>query len=450
MAGLNLKDQIMSEITLWQPDSTEILPNEAKTPTAITKYAIQLKSKDQTQIAFALDNGFYEMGMNYLWSKTEQALKTELSSVGITFIGEMLGKTDVSEDDDINDIITTRDSIRLAEELGMISATDAMRLRQSHEIINHFSQLTIQESESQNIDEEEALLSLKTCVRAVLGKPQIPVAKKFVEFREALENVTLTPSDPRVDMLKSSPYFYYKLTISVLMNAAKKATGATLEHSLANINLFLPIIWSNLRDSEKWHVGHTYAETYSEGKNASVSGLKKALLKVKGFDYVPENLRSDSFVKAADEIIKAHEGINNFYSEYAPVKSLANLGTTIPTPALSACITALLCVYLGNSYGTSHSAYPEAEKILNQLTSDRWEYYLNHVLPGDMKVLNKISYGRTSDGWVNNVVKKYSLNQLVIKNKTVGDLIKASDKNNKKLIVLNTNALLKEYYGKTI
>lgn len=438
----------MSNIILWQPDSTEILPVDANTATDITTYAIQLNSKDKTQIAFALENGFYEMGMNYLWSRTEQALKNELSSVGITFIGEMLGKTDVSEEDDINDIVTTRDAIRLAEELGMISSTDAMRLRQSHEIINHFSQLSIQESEHQNIDKEEAILSLKTCVRAVLGKEKVPVAKKFVEFRESLENATLTDSNPSVDMLKSSPYFYYKLTVSVLMNAAKKASGATLEHSLANINFLIPMIWDHLRDSEKWHIGHTYAEAFSEGKNSSVSGLKKTLLKVKGFDFVPENLRSDSFVKAADEIIKAHEGMNNFYNELAPVKHLANLGTTIPTPALSACISALLCVYLGNSYGTSNSARPEAKRLLDQLTPDRWEYYLNHVLPSDMKILNKLLSERPRRIWINDVVIKYSLDKLTIKNITVNRLIQASSRSNNANINTHSHTLRNEYYGK--
>ncbi|EPN7876665.1 hypothetical protein ACT3D0_001573 [Vibrio vulnificus] len=439
----------MADIILWQPENAEILPMEAKTPAAIAEYAVQLSNKDKAQIGFALESGYYEMGMNYLWSRTEQALKTELSSVGITFIGEMLGKTDVSEEDDINDIVTTKDAIKLAEELGMITSTDAMRLRQSHEIINHFSQLSIEESEQQHIDEHEAIGSLKACVRAVLGKPQIPVAKKFVEFRGALESITLSPEDPNVEMLKGSPYFYHKLTISVLMNAAKKSTGASLEHSLANINLLVPMIWETLRDSEKWHIGHTYAETYSEGKNASVSGLKKTLLKVQGFDYVPENLRSDSFVKAASEIIKAHEGMNNFYNEYAPVKNLANLGTTIPTPALAACMTALLCVYIGNSYGCSYDARPVAAKVLSQLTVERWEYYLTHVLPSDMKIINKLFDSRTTSVWIEDVVAKFGLAQMTAKNVTVGKLIQASAKNNTTAIRTHANTLRTEYYGKT-
>jgi hypothetical protein len=55
-------------------------------------------------------------------------LKKELSSVGVGLLGEMLGKADVDEDDDVEDIITTKEAIILAEELGIVSPTDAMRL----------------------------------------------------------------------------------------------------------------------------------------------------------------------------------------------------------------------------------------------------------------------------------------------------------------------------------
>ena len=198
--------------------------------------------------------------------------------------------------------------------------------------------------------------------QGVLGRPKVEVAKKFIEFREALEGETLNESDPRVLVLKGSPYFFKKLTINVLMNAAKKNTGAQLEHALGNINILIPAIWPELRDAEKWQIGHAYSETYADGRISAVSGLKSALLKVKGFDFVPENLRSDTFVKAAEGVLRAHDGFNNFYNEPAPVRNLAKLGSTIPAPALPACMTALLCVVLGNSYGVSRVAAIEDRK----------------------------------------------------------------------------------------
>lgn len=209
----------------------------------------------------------------------------------------------------------------------------------------------------------------------------------------------------------------------------------------------IPAIWSKLRESEKWQVGHTYAEVFADGKTTVVGGLKSALLKVKGFDYVPENLRSDTFVKAAEAIFKAHDGLNNFYNEPVQVKNLAKLGSTIPIPALPACISALLCVSLGNSYGVSWAAESEAKALLRKLSSDRWAYYLNNVLPGDTKVLDKLGSEKPLNRWLH-IVKEFDLASLDIKNTTISTLIKASlDKKEVRIKNAKTK-LLEEYYGK--
>lgn len=438
----------MSNIALWQPTSSEIVPTGAKTASEIAQYAQQLGSKDKSQIIAAFESGHYEMGVNYLWGRTINALKKELSTVGVGLIGEMLGRTDVQEDDDINDILTEKEAIRLAEELGIVSSTDGMRLRHTYELMTHFSQMDADEGDIDGFDEHEALSSLRACVKGVLGRPKIEVARKFVDFRSGLEAKSLTENDPYVEMLKGSPYFFYKLTISVLMNAAKKNQGATLEHTLANINVLVPAIWTNLRDTERWQVGHTYAEAYADGKSTVVGGLKSALLKVKGFDFVPENLRSDTFVKAADAIIKAHEGLNNFYNEAAPVKALAKLGTTIPTPALPACISALLCVALGNRYGVAWTAEPEAMTILDQISNERWSYYLNNVLPSDSRIFWKFSSQKPRERLAF-ITKKFGINNVEFKNKTVELLITAAANDDHSRMERNAAKLSEEFYGKS-
>jgi len=432
------------ELTIWETEKTDLVPATAKTPAEITGYAVQLKSKDKTQLVSAFDMGHYDMGLTFLWSRTIAALKNELATVGVGLLGEMLGKAGVDEDDDIEDILTTKDAIRLSEELGVVSPTDALRLRQSFELITHFAQLS--ESDYEEISEDEAKASLRTCVKSVLARPKVEVAKTFVEFRGALENKALLEGDPQLEMLLSSPYFFKKLTVSILLNAAKSKTGAQLEHSLANINILLPSMWKSFRDTERWQVGHTYAEVYADGKTSSVSALKSALMKVKGFDYVPENLRSDTFVKAAEAILKAHDGMNNFHNEYSPTHSMAKLGSTIPTPALPACMTALLSVTLGNPYGTSWNAMPIAKKMLKKISDDRWQYFLNQALPGDTRILNKLVYSAPQTIWFD-LVEDMKLSELQIKNSVVAKLIKASVNKKSNSLEAAVRQLLTEFYG---
>lgn len=438
----------MSDLILWQPENGDLLPASAKTPLEISNYATQLSPRDRKQIVSAYNSSHFEMAVSYLWDKTINALKKELATVGVGLLGEMLGRPDVTEDDDVNDVLTTRDAIRLAEELGIVTKTEALRLRHLHELVTHFSQLEYNNENPEELDETEALGALKTCIKSVLGRPKIEVAKKFVDFREALEGETIAENSQYIEMLNSSPYFFKKLTVSVLMNGAKKNIGANLEHTLANINILIPATWPQLRDTEKWQIGYTYAEAYADGKTTAVSGIKSALLKVKGFDFVPENLRSDTFVKAAEAILRAHDGMNNFYNEAAPVKNLAKLGTTIPTPALPACITALLSVTMGNSYGTSWAAELEASKILSKLSEDRWSFYLNNAFPSDIRVLSKLTEEKPSAKWIKLASEFKFSNIQIKKNRSIEQLIKATiDKDVSKINRFSVK-LIEEYYGK--
>jgi len=439
-----------NDIIVWNTEEVEVLPAKIKDPTDIAKYAIQLGSKDKKQIIQGFEAGNYEMAVNYVWLKSMATLKRELSTLGMKFLGEMINKPELDEDDDVFDVLTEKEAVRLAEELGMISATDGIRLRHVHELLSHFSKLDASTVENDDIemDEIEAINALKVCVKNILGKPKIEVAKTFVEFREALESKSLTADDPLVEMLVKSPYFFHKLTISILMSLIKTVAGAKLEIGLSNVNLIVPLLWIYLRDAEKWQIGYTYRDVYSDGKSTAVGGLKQALLKVKGFDYVPENLRSDTFVKAAEAIIKAHEGMDNFYNEASPVKTLQKLGSIIPTPAFPICASALISVSLGNSYGRSYTAAPTAEDILDEFTKERWQYYLNECLPSDVRVLQKLEYERPRKNWMR-IVKGNNLIELNIKNKHVGRLVKSSSTGNDIEIKKATNLILEGYYGKS-
>ena len=436
-----------NDVVIWQQVDTSVIPATAKTPMEITSFAQQLSKRDQHQVVAAFQSQSYEMAIGFVWLKTISALKRVLSTLGMQFVGEMLNNPEITENDDI-DVITEKDALRLAEELGIVSQTEGIRLRHVQEIITHLSQLeTTVDNEEIVMDELEALNALKVCVKNILGRPKVDVATKFVEFRAALESASLTPSDPRVVMLISSPYFFHKLTINILLSVVKTSIGAKLENALANLNLILPLLWGNLRDTERWQVGNTYRDLYANGQTTAVGGLQSVLLKVKGFDYVPENLRSNTFIFAAENLIRAHEGLNNFYNEESPMRTLSKLGSTIPAPAFPVCASAILSVRLGNRYGISWAALPFADRMLDEFTKDRWSYYLNQCLPGDIRILQKLDEKNPRANWFN-LISKYDLKNIEFKNKLVEKLVKSSADGNADATSKAQIALIQSYYGK--
>ena len=435
-----------NEVILWDEQPVSLVPPNLSQPVEITEFAKQLSTREKLQVVTAYKNGSYEMATSFVWGRAMASLKRELGALGVSFLAELLGRTDIDDDANVLDAITEKEAIRLAEELGVISQTEAIRLRHSQELVSHFSQRDPNEGDDQ-MEAMEAGNILLNCVKSVLAKPSIQVAKRFAEFRKDLEAESFSADDPRCDTLAGSPYFFRRLAVVVLLSGIRSHTGAKLEHCLSNLNLLLPLLWSKLRETERWQVGTTYAQVYADGLQMQTAGLKQALLKVRGFDYVPENLRSQTFLKSAEAIIRAHEGMNNFYNEEAPTAGLEKLGTVIPAPAIGACITALLCVRLGNSYGTCWAAVPTAERMLKKQASDRWVYYIDKILPGETRILEKLLDTKPVANWLKFAAEVLT-EDMVFKDKHARDLAEATLAKDPKRVESATRKLLAAYYGK--
>ena len=304
-----------------------------------------------------------------------------------------------------------KNALRLAEELGFFPTSHSLRLRHAMEVIVHFADPP-PDADSEGMMPEEALGALRTCIQTVLGHAQTESAFEFAAFRKQLEVKNFLPHDAEVKTLMAAPYFFQRTTLRVLLAVIKTAQSAQLEHVLANLNTFLPAIWDGLLHPDRQSVGWCYAEVHAEGKQTAAAGLRTALLKVKGFDYVPETLRSRTFIEAAQRVLEAHHGWSNFYNELAPMAALASLGTSIPTPALPLCMTAILCVKIGNHWGVSNSSVLYATQMLSTLSPDRWIYYFNECLPADDTILGKLTDPNISARFVS-MIAEFQIKSIV-------------------------------------
>jgi len=433
------------ELVLWKSPDLPVLPKKVKEISEIVDYGIQLSKKDQNQIVRAFNDGSYELVSTYIWTKAINSLRNQLSKMGMTFIAEMLDRPDINEHTNLQQAISEFEAIRLAEELGVISGTSAFRLKKTMETVTHFNQPDLEEDLENELTEDETKTIIRSCIQGVLGYNKIEAAIDFKNFREDLEAMTLTEESPYLIKLVQSPYFFHRTTIRILLSLVKTSTGAQLENALANSNLIIPKIWDNLKHPERYQVGRTYSELFSDGRTKASSGLKQVLLKVKGFDFVPEDLRSSSFVKVANEILVAHENFNNFYNEPAPTNMLYRMGSVIPISAFPICITAILAVKLGNRYGVSTAAQNSVNAIIKNIARNRWVYFFNECLQTNERILYKLTLDNPSKRWLT-LFSQADLEDILseIKIKDVVNLIKFSINNRQDKL----NRIANEMYSK--
>lgn len=395
-----------SEIVLWDATAPIKISDKVTEPSKIAEVALLLRPREREQIVSSFNAGHFEVASAYVWQRAMTLLKKQLATLGNEFVGELLQRPDIDESSDINAAVSDREAISLARDLGMLSPTQAMRLVHSQEVVQHFASIDDENlAEDEVMTKEEAVSCLRVCVQGILGHEKIAVAEDFSAFRKSLESKTFTSDSQEVARLAQSPYLFMRTAISVLLSVLRKGSGATLEHVSRNAQVIIPLLWPNLKRTERWQIGQVYASEFNEGRKETVRALHAVLVAVKGFDYVPENLRSNTFSRVASNVIAAHQGMNNFHNEPAPMRELANLGTSIPSPALPVCMTAALCVHLGNQYGVSWAAQDAAQEVLSAISTERWNYYMDDRLERDLVILPKlIREGSPLDRWISLVV----------------------------------------------
>lgn len=379
----------MTNELVWKGPSGKVIPTDCAEPTELITYANGLTKKQQHDIAQAFSMSAYDMGAEYTWRRAMVKLKSTLKTLGMTFIGEMLNDDEIDEFSNIDMVLNDYNAINLAEKLGTINNTGALKLRHALEVMSHYLS-DDPEKNGESFSKVDASGIVRTSVQYILGETNISIAIEFSELRNRLFSETLPLSDPQIEQLLDSPPFYIKTVMSVLLSGVKSEKGAAQEHAIGNLGVLIEPFWSHISEKDKWEIGNAYRDATAAGNITATKGLKYALLKVKGFDYVPENLRSSTFKKAAKQLINAHFSMNNFYTEPDLVRNLSQLGSSIPAPAFIDCVQAYLCVYLGNYYGVSHAAVLTAKTELNNIPNDRWLYYFSKVLPSDEVILLKL------------------------------------------------------------
>ena len=380
-----------NEIQLWKAASVTVIPRSETNVVDIVAHSDQtnLSETQKKQISLAYNAGAYDMAAEYIWKKTVTKLKESILNLGSDFVSELLQHAGWDKDSRLEDLLTDYNSINLAEQLGMISKGAALLLRQDYELIQYCfsSQATI---DNMGLDSIRVLSIIKDCVENILSKPNMQVAVEFSQLRERLLNDDILAKDVEVNQLKMSSLFFIRTVCTVLSSAIRTRQGALLEHPLNNFKLIIPLIWEKLTDDDKWNIGFLYRDVVSAGNVKAATAVKIALTKNNGFDYVPENLRSKTFIKVAKQLVDVHFGYDNFYREPNVVNELASLGSVIPEPALFTCMKAYLLVFLGNYYGRSEKAVNPVLRELSKIDMDKWVAFFDKMLPYDIELINAL------------------------------------------------------------
>ena len=405
-----------NEVILWQSPNGIDLPVRTKDIETLVSFAKRMKQHDIKSVEKAFRADLFDMSLEHVWKRTINLLREQISSFGTEFVAEMLGRPD---DPNFSlDSISEPEIINLSTDLGFINDTAQLHFLHLADLINHYSS----NGTNEIVDDCLALTNIKNCIKYVLGQEENNFEFKFSDFRQMLITKQLDKESESIELLKESPYFYKRTTVRTLLNLSRTTEGGELEIVLANLKIVLGCLWDGLLSEDKWLIGNSYSEAVATGNKFVASAIKALLLSHKGFDYVPESLRSNTYIRAANNLIRVHGEMNNFHKEPNEARVLQALGKSIPRSALGLCLTASIMCRIGNSWGSSNEAQPYIKNILDKISRDEWTYYFNGVFPGDERVIIKLLDTNPFKKFCK-MVQNYCLNELDLKDGKVSMLL---------------------------
>lgn len=407
----------------WIGNHKDDIPSNLMDVNQIIPYSntSNLTLKQQKNIIAAFNSQAYDMAVEYVWKKAITSLKEHILVLGEDFVGELIQRPGVGSKINIETVLTDYNIIIIAEQLGMISHVGAMTLRQAFETLQYYFSAEAIKEEAE-LDALQVASIIKSCVANILSQPNMDVAVDFSNFRNRLFEENISANDSQLKQLINSSLFIIRTVVTILTSSIKTKDGAAQEHCLNNLKVILPLIWSKISSDDKWRIGSLYKDVMSDGDMDSAVIIKATLSLVNGFDYVPESLRSTTFIEAAQRLIDVHYEFDNFYKEPRAIKELASLGTIFPKPAMPICIKALLLVYLGNYYGRSIAAVPIAEEQLNSISYDDWVDFLENELPFDENILQALVSSQRQLEYFVDIIRQNELYNVELKNKKSAQL----------------------------
>ncbi len=118
-------------------------------------------------------------------------------------------------------------------------------------------------------------------------------------------------------------------------------------------------------------LGTKYGRFRANADQAQAELARQLLDLVDAAAYFPEPVRAAELDAVLDDLLAAHRGMNNFYTEPPLARQLADLVSDrgdIPEPVTKKYVLSLVEVFLTNGYGRAWNAEPVYEKLLGRLT----------------------------------------------------------------------------------
>lgn len=339
--------------------------------------------------------GLFDAALNFLWNETVSNLREKVARFDLEYfldssVTDPKRRATFRSADDL-DKLEDWELVRGCLETGIISDIGFKHLDYIRNIRNFASAAHPNQNELTGL---QVVSWLETCIREVLSKEPAGGAIEVRKLLRSLRSETLGPDDvgPIAESLGQLPD-------DLIRALARAVFGMSTDPSVAaevrnNIALVAPPLWAVCPDDIRYEIGVKHETFAVNGEVARRSLARLFLETVDGLSYLPPNALGGEIAAAVADLLRVHNGFNNFHNEPAYARVLENLippNGRIPPSVERDYVKVLLLCRIGNGYGVSDAARPAYDGLIARW-SERHVVVLLQLVAEDREVASRLQF----------------------------------------------------------
>lgn len=311
--------------------------------------------------------GLFDAALNYLWDETVNELRRRVIGYDLAYFYDIAVLGDMRRHfagpDDLPQV-QDADLLRACREIGLLSdvgftQVDHVRYMRNHASAAHPNQVDLTGLQLANW--------LETCIRQVITLPPDPITANTGRLLRNIKAARLGAAD-----IAATATFFEELPGDRADTLAAGLFGLYTDIKRTaivadNVRLLWPELWDSVSDEARYGFGTRYGRFQASVEMGQASAARELLDLVDGAAYLPERIRVVEIDTAIDALMAAHNGVDNFYNEPGPARTLAALAGAegnIPEAVSAKYVRAVVTTFLGNGYGVSNAAIPAYTRMI--------------------------------------------------------------------------------------
>ncbi|MDD4343163.1 MAG: hypothetical protein PHH19_02200 [Eubacteriales bacterium] len=321
----------------------------------------------------AVASGLFDAALNYLWDETINELRNRVAHYDLNYFYDnaVTSQDKRKKLKDESDLVKIDDSelIHGSKEIGLISDLGFKHLDYIRYMRNWASAAHPNQNELTGL---QLVSWFETCKNEVIS---LPLSISTVEIKKLLVNMKgniISEEDA-----KQIASFFTDLTQDQTNTLVQGLFGIycrvdSTTQSRENIHMLLPYLWGLVDEQIKNQFGIKYGKFVANNDQKEQDLARSFLEVVKGTSYIPDGLRASEIEIALDNLLSAHRGLNDFYSEPPFARELSRLlgnPVKIPQEVEGKYIATIVEVFLTNGNGVAWNAEPIYIDLIKQFNS---------------------------------------------------------------------------------